>query len=1735
MRSFLGRPAVRAVLAAVAVVALAVFAGGPLFRGTVALALGLATGDRVAFDDLRVSGGRISASGIRVERGGAPLFSASRIDVRYDLRALLTGGAPRYGLERIELERPVLVLVRRSDGSFDLGGGRGGGPGTGSGGGGAPPPFAFTAALRDGAVVLRDPSRVLPGSRELALGALAGDATIDTGARSAYRGSGRVGGANGAPFAFAGRFDAGGYALHRVRAALVPVAAVANFFINTPAAAVLRGSARALDLRAYRLGAAGAFHVVASARLEGGAMHVPGLAVDATDMRGRVDAEDAGLATPRLDARLGPARVRLAGGILGWHDPQFRLGVAGAADLRALRGLFRFSRRLPLAGHASITTLLEGAVGAPLVATRVDAPALAYGAFPVERVSGRAVYATSAVDVVDARGAYGGIGVAANGAIDLSGPAAVTRLVVAADAPGAAVPYAAEIAPRALLHASALLAGTGIRFDASGALAGAGGGTTLAGTFHLDPDGRGAFGPLAVRASDGGRFAGTFYQDRPRDLSGFWAAASGMPYAAVPSPRLPGLDLAAPPFAAVLDGAAAGAGPPSAFRIAGRVRARALRIGGTAIDLADAGFSGAFGNVRLGAVAAHGAWGDFRGTGGFAAGRLALAGRYAGSFERLRAFTGDVGGAGPAAGPVALLIDARRTLVQARGVASAGSVDGVPVDGISGTVAVSGGTLRLYAATARVAGGDLAAAGTLGRGAVVGVSLAGADAGRTRAGRAFPARVSAIGTLAAAGGADRFAGGVAFAGARVRGLPVAANGDVGFGRGVLTFADADAAAGPAVGRLDGSVARLGSRAPLYDVAVHLPGTAVAPFVRLVAPGRRDVAGTLAGDLRARGTFATLALEGTLRVPEGTIGGLAFTAASARIALDRAGFRARDGRVTVGSTRTAFGATVRGGDAEVTLDAPHADLSDFNDLFDAGDTLGGRGRVDVRFAERGRSTRTMADIAIAKLRYRGFDLGDARAAWDSHGRDVRGYVDFGGASGKLAASGVLLLPPPGGRRERLLPDSHFDGTAELAGLDLGVWLPALGYQLPIDGRLDARATIAGFLRNPAVTTTAGLRSGSIGKFPVDRLLVKATSTLDRTTVTQLEVELPSVSIAGSGSFGLGPRSPVALTFHAASPSLGTLSARLFGAGYPVTGAADLDLAVDGTRAAPHFSGSLAVRSATVRGVAVPGANASFDVRGRSVVLRGAGVRFATGALALSGSVPLQVAPFGLGPASAPLDLALAANDVELAEFAPLLPEGSQLRGRLDGTIALGGTVAAPRLAGTLALTGGFAQTPLETEPLRNVTASLRLDGRTARLEALHASAGGGTLDASGSARFADLIRPGADATYDFVARADKLRLDLPAYGSGVVDGTLSLGRVAGEIPNLAGDLRLSDGTIPFSALLLAGGGGGGEFDAGGATSPAPALPANDVAFNLDVTADRNVRVRSANVDIGGRGTLHVGGSLAAPALDGGFTSTGGTITYFNTVFRLVEGKVAFEPDLGVIPTLDARAVTHVINPDPNTVRNLAGTADVTLSLSGPVTNLTIGLSSDPSYDRQQILGLLLNAPALGASNLFGENRDQPTPYGSNAVASLPPTVATFRSPTGEMSVAQEAFGVANAQFTRTLLAPIESTFAQAVGLSNFNVNVDYTGNVGVSARKVLGKDVNAIYGSTFGYPYRQTFGFELRPNAVTAAQVTVFETLGGNGLYSLTPAGYVTSNNPRLSAAQPSSGTAGFSLSLQRLF
>jgi hypothetical protein len=319
----------------------------------------------------------------------------------------------------------------------------------------------------------------------------------------------------------------------------------------------------------------------------------------------------------------------------------------------------------------------------------------------------------------------------------------------------------------------------------------------------------------------------------------------------------------------------------------------------------------------------------------------------------------------------------------------------------------------------------------------------------------------------------------------------------------------------------------------------------------------------------------------------------------------------------------------------------------------------------------------------------------------------------------------------------------------------------------------------------------------------------------------------------------------------------------------------------------------------------------------------------------------------------------------------------------------------------------------------------------------------------------------------------------------------------------------------------------------------------LAFDLNIAAGKNVRVRGGGagifgLDISGEGKAHLGGTLiGGPVLDGQFNSAGGTLTYIDHAFKVQTGQVTFTPANGVIPDVYAVATTHVTNPDPNTVRNPTGAMDITATVTGPVTNPKITFSSNPGgYNEQQILALLLPFGGLVGPIQFTDT-GVILPPGQLAGA---PEVGTgailpnilVRRENGTLTIGQEAFNILNAQFASGILAPVESALGSTLGLSDVNLTVDYTGQVGINVRRLLSGNVYALYGTTFSVPVRQTFGISYQPNAFTSSQFTMFVQQGATPLFQ-TPGQVLNSTNLRTTAGQAVQGTNGFTFLFQRLF
>jgi autotransporter translocation and assembly factor TamB len=252
---------------------------------------------------------------------------------------------------------------------------------------------------------------------------------------------------------------------------------------------------------------------------------------------------------------------------------------------------------------------------------------------------------------------------------------------------------------------------------------------------------------------------------------------------------------------------------------------------------------------------------------------------------------------------------------------------------------------------------------------------------------------------------------------------------------------------------------------------------------------------------------------------------------------------------------------------------------------------------------------------------------------------------------------------------------------------------------------------------------------------------------------------------------------------------------------------------------------------------------------------------------------------------------------------------------------------------------------------------------------------------------------------------------------------------------------------------------------------------------------------------------VGGTLAAPTLDGSLSSTDGSLSFYRT-FTLQRGTVAFSPADGIIPNVDATATTSISNP----------TTDILLQITGPATSLNLQLSSNPSYNREQILGLLLNAQAFGAVS----------------------GVQTAQNSGSGISATNIAGGYLSGEFTQALLEPLGSQLGSSLGLSNLALGYDYGSGFSAGASHTLSKNLSATFHQTFGIDQRQIIGLNYALRDQAGLQFALFNA--GNQSPNLITTGTFLGNqdpftpaNYALQAFQPPPGVAGYVLTYQRKY
>jgi len=379
---------------------------------------------------------------------------------------------------------------------------------------------------------------------------------------------------------------------------------------------------------------------------------------------------------------------------------------------------------------------------------------------------------------------------------------------------------------------------------------------------------------------------------------------------------------------------------------------------------------------------------------------------------------------------------------------------------------------------------------------------------------------------------------------------------------------------------------------------------------------------------------------------------------------------------------------------------------------------------------------------------------------------------------------------------------------------------------------------------------------------------------------------------------------------------------------------------------HIQASgLRLRAGTGR--ALPAASATVDA-----ALDGSGARVDAKAIAGASSVTLGGrVPLGLAGTMA----VRVGGTVDLAMLNPLVAaQGRNVRGRLDLSLAVGGTLAVPRASGTVGLAGGDFQDSSLGVHISAMTATARIDGNTVRLDRFDGKAGPGTISGGGS-----VVLAGAPAV-ELSLRASNARILSSDLMTALIDADLTLRGTLIATPVLGGTLHVRTAEIrvperlPPSIAVLP------VREAGARPTRKPSPPpaaAPDVALNVTLDAPGQIYIRGRGVDaeLGGRVTF--AGTATHPLPHGGLQLRRGTFSLAGVSLNLTEGTIDFSggpltnPPLKLVATSRSAALTS------------------TLTISGDVRSPKIALASVPDLPQDEILSALLFNTAKGRLSPF----------------------------------------------------------------------------------------------------------------------------------------------------------------------
>ncbi len=455
--------------------------------------------------------------------------------------------------------------------------------------------------------------------------------------------------------------------------------------------------------------------------------------------------------------------------------------------------------------------------------------------------------------------------------------------------------------------------------------------------------------------------------------------------------------------------------------------------------------------------------------------------------------------------------------------------------------------------------------------------------------------------------------------------------------------------------------------------------------------------------------------------------------------------------------------------------------------------------------------------------------------------------------------------------------------------------------------------------------------------------------------------------------------------------------------------------------PTGIGEIALVDGSINNQSIQTAQVSFNYNnarlnfGSNISVAGTG----TEPVDIIGSIPLSLPFATVKPDSDQININANVRNEGLAILNALTNQVNWVGGQGNVDIQIGGTLQQPNTTGIVTVRNATLKSPNLSQPLTDVTGTIRFAGDRFNVEGLQGKYSQGQLIAAGILPiFATQNALQQAQTNPLTVVLENLRLNLPELYTGGVSGNVVI-RGTVQTPRLAGNVRLQNGQISLNQNAETSQATGttpvnnsvtnseiflekpalritntppspSQKTANSSASPISERINLPVEFaNFRVILDNDVRVTQEPLfSFVTKGDITLNGTLANPRPQGVINLKQGQVNLFVTRFTLARGydqTATFTPKQGLDPILNVRLVTLVpqynrsrlpttptsseINDSSPNALGTFNTVRIQASVQGPASKLSenLQLTSEPSRTEAEIVAL------LGGSfiNVFGQ--------------------------------------------------------------------------------------------------------------------------------------------------------------------